>query len=134
MWTDEVLLRVRLGAGDAHYGGGLVDGARLLRLFGDVVTEVTIRTDGDEGLLAQYSELEFTAPVYAGDFVEVRGRLVRSTRLRRIVELEVRKVIEARYDQGHSTAVVLDEPVVVCRAVGVTVVPVQKARANRKAS
>lgn len=123
-----VTLRVRLGAADAHYGGQLVDGARMLRLFGDVLTEVTIRTDGDEGLLSGYSGVEFTAPVHAGDFVEVTGRLVKAVPLRRVVELEARKVIEARYEQGHSTARVLDEPIVVCRAVGTTVVPVGKVR------
>ncbi|HXN40315.1 MAG TPA: 3-aminobutyryl-CoA ammonia lyase, partial [Myxococcaceae bacterium] len=34
---------------DAHYGGNLVDGARLLGLFGDLATELLIRQDGDEG-------------------------------------------------------------------------------------
>ena len=102
----------------------------MLRLFGDVLTEITIRTDGDEGLLSGYSDVEFKAPVYAGDFVEVTGRLVKAGRLRRVVELEARKVIEARYEQGHSTARALDEPVVVCRAVGTTVVPVGKVRSR----
>ena len=123
-----VTLRVRIGAAEAHYGGELVDGARMLRLFGDVLTEIAIRTDSDEGLLSGYSGVEFTAPVYAGDFVEATGRLVKAGRLRRVVELEARKVIEARYEQGHSTARVLAEPVVVCRAVGTAVVPVHKAR------
>lgn len=125
-----VTLRVRIGAAEAHYGGNLVDGARLLRLFGDVLTEIAIRTDSDEGLLSHYSEVEFTAPVHAGDFIEAQGRLVKQSRLRRVVELEARKVIEARYEQGHSTAVVLAEPIVVCRAVGVAVVPVRKAQRN----
>lgn len=123
-----VMLRVRIGAEEAHYGGDLVDGARMLRLFGDVVTEIAIRSAGDEGLLSHYSEVTFTAPVHAGDFIEVTGRLTKESRLRRTVELEARKVIEARYEEGHSTAGVLDEPVVVCRAVGVVVVPVHKAR------
>jgi 3-aminobutyryl-CoA ammonia-lyase len=123
-----VMLRVRIGAEEAHYGGNLVDGARMLRLFGDVVTEIAIRTDGDEGLLSHYAEVTFTAPVHAGDFIEVTGRLTKESRLRRVVELEARKVIEARYEEGRSTAGVLDEPVVVCRAVGVVVVPVHKAR------
>ena len=37
--------------GHAHYAGHLVDGAYVLGLFGDVATEVCIRTDGDEGLV-----------------------------------------------------------------------------------
>ena len=32
----------------AHYAGDLVDGAYVLGLFGDVATELCIRTDGDE--------------------------------------------------------------------------------------
>lgn len=123
-----VLLRTRIGAEEAHYGGQLVDGARLLRLFGDVITEIAIRLDGDEGLLAGYQSVEFTAPVYAGDFVEAEGRVVQVTRLRRRVEFEARKVIAARYDRDATSAEVLAEPLVVCRAVGTVVVPVTKAR------
>jgi 3-aminobutyryl-CoA ammonia-lyase len=118
-----VTMRVRLSQRDAHYGGDLVDGARVLRLFGDIITEIAVRTDGDEGLLTGYSSIEFTGPVYAGDIVEAVGTLIHRTRLRRTVEFEARKVIAARYDLGPSAARVLDEPIVVCRAVGTSVVP-----------
>ena len=63
-------LRVRMGAHDAHYGGDLVDGARMLALFGDVATELCVRAYGDEGLFRAYESVEFLAPVRAGDFVE----------------------------------------------------------------
>lgn len=116
-------LRIRMGQEDAHYGGGLVDGARILKLFGDLVTEITVRTDGDEGLLSQYSEVRFTAPVHPGDYIEATGRLVRHTRLRRVVELEARKVIAAGRDGAASSADVLVEPVAVCSATATTVVP-----------
>lgn len=116
-------LRVRIGQEEAHYGGDLVDGARILRLFGDLVTEITIRTDGDEGLLAQYSDLRFTAPVKPGDYIEARGRLVRQTRLRRMVELQAHKVLSARSEAGESAAAVLDVPRLVCTATATTVVP-----------
>ncbi len=59
-------LRMRLSAHDAHYGGGLVDGARVLGLFGDVGTELLIRLDGDEGLFRAYDSVEFLAPLHAG--------------------------------------------------------------------
>jgi 3-aminobutyryl-CoA ammonia-lyase len=39
----ESMIRLRISAHDAHYGGGLVDGARMLGLFGDVATELLIR-------------------------------------------------------------------------------------------
>ncbi|MCF1595942.1 holo-ACP synthase [Streptomyces muensis] len=116
-------LRVRIGQEEAHYGGDLVDGARILRLFGDLVTEITIRTDGDEGLLSQYTDLRFTAPVKPGDYIEARGRLVRRTRLRRVVELQAHKVLSARPGAGESVAAVLDAPQLVCTATATTVVP-----------
>lgn len=120
-------LRVRIGQEEAHYGGGLVDGARILRLFGDLVTEITIRTDGDEGLLTQYSDLRFTAPVKPGDYIEARGRLVRQSRLRRVVELQAHRVLGARSGASESAAEVLDEPQLVCIATATTVVPYRKA-------
>jgi len=72
----EVTLRVRMSLHDGHYGGGLVDGARILQLFGDVATELLIRVDGDEGLFRAYESIEFLAPVFAGDYVEVSGRII----------------------------------------------------------
>jgi 3-aminobutyryl-CoA ammonia-lyase len=126
-------LRVRMGHSDAHYGGNLVDGARILSLFGDLVTEIAIRTDGDEGLLSEYRSIEFTGPVHAGDYIEAVARLVRRSRLRRVVEFEAHKVISARYDLGPSAAQILSEPTLVCRAVGTTVVPVSSARATELA-
>lgn len=115
-------IRVRMSAHDAHYGGNLVDGARVLGLFGDVATELLIRSDGDEGLFAGYESVEFLAPVYAGDFVEVEGRIVRVGNRSRAIEFEARKVISARPDRSASSAEVLDPPVVVCRAKGTCVV------------
>ncbi|MER7394145.1 holo-ACP synthase [Streptomyces sp. NPDC000151] len=126
-------LRVRIGQEEAHYGGGLVDGARILRLFGDLVTEITVRTDGDEGLLSEYSGIRFTAPVAPGDYVEASGRLVRRTRLRRVVELQAYKVIAARPDSGPSAADVLDEPQLLCTATATTVVPPPKKNGKKTA-
>ena len=44
------MIRLRMSAKDAHYGGNLVDGAHMVHLFGDVATELLIMHDGDEGL------------------------------------------------------------------------------------
>jgi 3-aminobutyryl-CoA ammonia-lyase len=123
------VLRVRMGLHDAHYGGALVDGARMLALFGDVATELLIRLDGDEGLFASYDSVEFLAPVYAGDFIEAQGRVVKIGRTSRRMEFEARKVIAARPDLGDSAADALEMPVVVCRATGTCVTP--KARKRR---
>jgi acyl-CoA hydrolase len=122
---DEVKLRVRMSARDAHYGGDLVAGAKTLELFGDIVTEVTIRLDGDE-------EIEFLAPVYAGDFIEATGKLVKMGSTSRTVELVARKVIAVSRKPGeHSAADVLDEPIVVARAIGTTVTPKEMQRKTR---
>src|SRR6266849_4775658 len=92
----KAMIRVRLSANDAHYGGQLVNGAHLLSLFGDVATELAILCDGDEGLLVGYEQVELLAPLYAGDFVEATGRITRIGRTSRRIEFEAYKVIAAR--------------------------------------
>jgi 3-aminobutyryl-CoA ammonia-lyase len=115
-------LRVRLSAADVHYGGNLVDGAHGLELFGDIVTELAIRTDGDEGLFAGYEKVEFLAPLYGGDFVRARGTIVRMGNTSRTVELEIWKEITARPEVSDSAADLLPEPVLATRARGTYVV------------
>jgi 3-aminobutyryl-CoA ammonia-lyase len=121
-------LRVRLGASDAHYGGQLVNGARLLALFGDVATELAILCDGDEGLLVGYEQVELLAPLYAGDFVEVTGRIAHIGRTSRRIEFEAYKVIASRPDISESAADVLETPILVGKAVGTTVVKAERQR------
>ncbi len=121
--SEPVKIRVRMSAHDAHYGGSLVDGARILGLFGDVATELLIRSDGDEGLFASYASVEFLAPVFAGDYIEAEGRIVRFGNRSREIVFEARKVVAARPERSPSAADVLDPPIVVVRAVGTCVVP-----------
>lgn len=116
------IIRVRMSASDAHYGGNLVNGAHVLSLFGDVATELAILCDGDEGLLAGYEKVELLAPIYAGDFIEATGRITRMGRTSRTIEFEARKVIQPRPDISDSAADFLPTPIVVARAVGTTVV------------
>jgi 3-aminobutyryl-CoA ammonia-lyase len=122
------MIRLRMSTADAHYGGNLVDGARILQLFGDVATELLIRNDGDEGLFVSYDKIEFTAPVYAGDFIEAIGEITKIGNTSRRMTFEARKVITARPDISDSACDVLEEPIVVCRAEGTCVVPVAKRR------
>lgn len=125
----EAFLRVRMSAQDAHYGGDLVAGAKMMSLFGDLATELAIKSDSDEGLLRVYDKVEFLAPVYAGDFIEATGRIVSVGNTSRRIECEARKVIAASRDPAEpSAAYVLDEPIVVARAAGVTVVPKDKQK------
>ena len=127
---DEVVLRLRMGAHDAHYGGGLIDGARMLQLFGDVATELLIRRDGDEGLFRAYDSVEFLAPVRAGDYIEARGKIVQEGNSSRQMEFTAHKVISASPDVSPSAADVLDPPVLVCKATGTCVTPKESQRRN----
>ena len=129
--SDGVLIRMRMSQADAHYGGNLVDGARMLQLFGDVATELLIRLDGDEGLFRAYDSVEFLAPVHAGDYVEVSGEITRVGSTSRAMRFEARKVVVPRPDLSDSAADLLVEPVVVCRATGTCVVPKDKQRRVR---
>jgi 3-aminobutyryl-CoA ammonia-lyase len=129
--ADGVLIRMRMSQADAHYGGSLVDGARMLQLFGDVATELLIRHDGDEGLFRAYDQVEFLAPVYAGDYVEATGEITKVGKTSRTMRFEVRKVIVPRPELSDSAADLLAEPVVVCRATGTCVVPKDKQRRVR---
>jgi 3-aminobutyryl-CoA ammonia-lyase len=107
----------------AHYAGNLVDGAYSLAAFGDVATELCIRTDGDEGLFASYSDVQFTAPVRAGDCLEIEARIVRAGTRSREMDFEVRVVARGNPERGESAAALLDPPIVATTARGVVVVP-----------
>ena len=107
----------------AHYGGNLVDGAYVLGLFGDVATEASIRADADEGLFASYSDIQFLAPVRAGDVLEVTATITRVGRRSRLMTFEARVLCRAEPDRGPSAARLLDEPILAVTATGTVVVP-----------
>ncbi|HEX4512107.1 MAG TPA: 3-keto-5-aminohexanoate cleavage protein [Polyangiaceae bacterium] len=126
----KVMVRLRMSSHDAHYAGELVDGARMLGLFGDLATEMLIRLDGDEGLFRAYETVEFLAPVFAGDYVEATAELVKVGETSRKMLFEAKKVVTNVRVPGvaASAADVLADPIVVCRAVGTCVVPKQLQR------
>lgn len=121
-------VRLRMSNHDAHYGGNLVDGARMLGLFGDVATELLIRLDGDEGLFRAYEAVEFLAPVYGGDYIEAVATLTHVGNTSRAMTFEARKVIRAAPEAGASAAEIIDPPQIVCRAKGTCVTPKDKQR------
>lgn len=126
---DQAMIRLRMSEHDGHYAGGLVDGARILGLFGDVATELLIRLDGDEGLFVAYDSVQFLAPVYAGDYIEAAGRIVRTGNTSRRMEFEARKVITLNRETAYaSSADFLENPIVVCKASGTCVVSKEKQR------
>ena len=110
------MIRLRMSAKDAHYGGNLVDGAHMVHLFGDVATELLIMRDGDEGLFCAY---------------DTEGWIDREGNTSRHMMFEARKVAQARPDISASAADILDEPVVVCRASGTCVTPKDCQRKNK---
>ncbi|QQE78818.1 hotdog fold domain-containing protein [Alicyclobacillus sp. SO9] len=129
----ESVIRLRMSDADAHYGGRLVDGARMLSLFGDVATELLIHSDGDEGLFVAYDNVEFKAPVYAGDYIEARGQITRYGNTSRQMTFTAYKVIEANIDEAFpSAAQVLSQPIIVTKATGTCVVPAEKQRFKEK--
>jgi 3-aminobutyryl-CoA ammonia-lyase len=107
----------------AHYGGNLVDGAYVLAMFGDVATELMIRTDGDEGLFAGYDGVAFQAPVMGGDVLEATATVTRVGTRSRGMAFEARVVCRAEPGRSASAASVLAEPIVVTTASGTVVAP-----------
>lgn len=128
----EATVRLRMGAHDGHYAGGLVDGARMLQLFGDVATELLIRLDGDEGLFRAYETVEFLAPVHVGDYIEAWGKIIKVGRTSRQMEFEARKLIRplppSEGGKAVSSAELLSQPLVVCKARGTCVTPLELQR------
>ncbi|NBV51757.1 3-aminobutyryl-CoA ammonia lyase [bacterium] len=121
-------LRLRISHRDVHYGGQLVCGSKVLELFGDLATELLIRHDGDEGLFRAYDAVEFLAPVRAGDYLEIEGRITQVGTTSRKMEFTAKKLISARPDVNPSAADVLKEPVLVAKASGTCVVPKELQR------
>src|SRR3954464_8238995 len=120
---EQVTIRLRMSSHDAHYAGGLVDGARMLGLFGDVATELLIRLDGDEGLFRAYESVEFLAPVFAGDYIEATAELVKMGNTSRTMTFVAAKVISnvRKHGAPASSADILSEPIIVARAKGTCV-------------
>jgi 3-aminobutyryl-CoA ammonia-lyase len=129
--ANKAIIRVRMSSHDAHYGGNLVDGAKMLQLFGDVATELLIRHDGDEGLFRAYDSVEFLAPVYAGDYIEATGEIVQAGNSSRKMVFTAQKVIVPRPDISPSAADILEEPIIVCKASGTCVTPKECQRKSK---
>jgi 3-aminobutyryl-CoA ammonia-lyase len=129
----EAKLRVRIGANDVHYAGNLVDGAHIMKLFGDVATELTIRYDGDEGLLRAYENVEFLEPVRGGDFLEITGKIISVGNTSRKILFEAFKIISSSKDTSQESACdVLNPPVLAAKAIGTSVVTKNKQRIERQ--
>ncbi len=125
---EKVVLRLRISAADVHYGSGLVAGAKIASLFGDAATALLIKHDGDEGLFVAYQSLEFKAPVYAGDFLEVQASIEKTGNSSRTISFEAWKIIAANPQKGPSAADWLDERQLVATARGTCVVPKERQR------
>ncbi|MCF7924056.1 MAG: 3-aminobutyryl-CoA ammonia lyase [Candidatus Izimaplasma sp.] len=123
-------LRLRMSTQDAHYGGNLVDGARILALFGDAATELLIKNDGDEGLFRAYEKVDFIAPVFAGDFLEIEAVILEEGNTSRKMEFKCFKTITPRPDLSESACDVLDKKILTTYAIGTCIVSKEKQRKN----
>ncbi|TNF07415.1 MAG: 3-aminobutyryl-CoA ammonia lyase [Bacillota bacterium] len=128
----KVVHKLRLSLADAHYGGNLVDGAKVLALFGDVATELLIMTDGDEGLFRAYEKVDFLKPLYAGDFIEIHGEIIHYGNTSRKMHFSCFKVIASRPDISPSAADVLKEKELTTEAWGTCIVPQEKKRVHHE--
>ncbi len=125
---EKALIRMRLSAHNAHYGGGLVDGAFIMQIFGDVATELLIRSDSDEGLFRSYDSVDFLAPLYAGDYIEVTGWITKTGNTSRKMQFEAHKVIESLPEISESAAQLIKKPVLVAKASGTCIVLKERQR------
>ena len=125
---EKVTLRVRVSEKDVHYAGGLVNGAYVLGLFGDVGTELMVRFDGDEGLLAAYNSIELKAPIRAGDFLEISGWISKVGNTSRVIQMEAHRYISVTGEPFESSADYLEKPELVARAEMVSVVRREQQR------
>lgn len=125
---EKAALRVRVSEKDVHYAGGLVNGAYVLGLFGDIGTELMVRFDGDEGLLAAYNSIELKAPIRAGDFLEVSGWISRVGNTSRVMQLEAHRYISVTGEPFESSADYLEKPELVARAEMVSVARKEQQR------
>ena len=128
----KVVHKRRLSQADAHYGGHLVYGAKVLEFFGDVATELLIIHDGDEGLFRAYQSIDFLAPLYAGDFIEIVGTLTDVGNTSRKMHFQCYKVIEARPDISSSAADVLLEKLLVTEAKGTCITLKDRQRVHHE--
>ena len=123
----EANLKIRMSSKDAHYAGNLVDGARILNLFGDLATELTIRLDGDEGLIRAYDNVEFLEPVYSGDFLELNAKIISVGLTSRKIVFKAYKIITSSKESSFdSSCDVLENPILVAKASGTCVVLKEK--------
>lgn len=121
-------MRMRMTPADARYAGGLVDGGRILQIFGDLATELSIVVDGDEGLFCAYDNVEFLGPVHSGDFIEASATLTRLGNTSRRMSFEAHRRIAPAPDRGETAADVLPVPEILVRATGTVVVPKGRQR------
>lgn len=120
-------ITVRVNSRDAHYGGNVVAGARVLELFGDAVTGLTAVESGNEGLLTSWTEVKFLKTVHPGDFLQVTAEVVKKKNLRRFVRLTADRFIRGLAAEDASVETV--EPAErVAEADGIIVIPYADAR------
>ncbi|MFO0996305.1 MAG: hotdog fold domain-containing protein [Alphaproteobacteria bacterium] len=113
----------------SHYRDDLISIGVITELFGMAGGKLAYMLDGDAGLMLQFEKLEFLAPVYDGDYVRATARLTavgRSSRRRSYEAHVVARTVGV--GPKPTSGEVLKEPILVARATGITVTPLDCQR------
>ena len=74
-------------------------------------------------------KVEFLKPVYGGDFLEIKGKIIQSGSSSRQILFEAFKIITSSGDINQESALdLIEPPVLVAKAIGTTVVTKNKQR------
>ncbi|WP_421415356.1 hypothetical protein [Agrobacterium tumefaciens] len=124
MVEPDATLRVRMNAQDTTYRSVIIPAARIMGLFADCVTQVTLREDGDGSLLAAYESAQFKQSVHIGDYLEIQARVIkRGNRSRHFAVVALRHIKTPGPGEPDSPpAVICATPEVVAEAVLVVVI------------
>lgn len=127
MFDLNCILRLRIPPEEAHYGGDLVSGAKLMELFGDAMTLLAISNCSDEGLLKSWENVEFEEQVFPGDYIRIAAKKVSTSVLQEEYELFAYREVESR-DSDTADCVLLEPPQLVAQAQGTFVLPYKKVK------
>lgn len=121
--NEWVSSRIYISEQSVHYAGGLVHGGYVITQFGDVGNLLMVMFDGDEGLLAAYKSIDLLEPIRAGQFLELKAKVIRIGNTSRDIALEAWCIAKPAGINNQPSAVdYLDEPILVARAELVSVV------------
>ncbi len=108
----ETKMRLRMSDKDVFYAGGIVNGSRSITLMGDVAARVMIMHDGNEGRCIGFDNIRLHKSIFAGDYLELIGRIVGIEGNKRKIQCRTFKVAYNPNIKGDASAInVLEKPI-----------------------